>query len=288
LAQQEKQTVEYFPHYCSHKKTMFIIEGQYGSDAYVFWFKLLELLGKTAGHAYDCNQGYNWKFLVAWTSSKLSGAGNRLDEAFCAGLLDMLAELDAIDPKLWQNRVIWSENFVQGLKPLYSKRTTGLPAKPTIPARNQRCEAQTGTDTARNVVHVGNPVPEIDKGSKGSKESKEREPVPDSRREEFEEKFWRVYPARNGKKINKEGTYKRYLQKIKKEDREAFFAAVINYKNSELVQAGKGIKDPERFIANRDHPSYWEEWTEPEKKPTQQERFPLEQTPPCRKEFKRD
>jgi len=30
----DKHTVEYFPHYCSGKKTVFILERKYGNDGY--------------------------------------------------------------------------------------------------------------------------------------------------------------------------------------------------------------------------------------------------------------
>jgi hypothetical protein len=36
------------------------------------------------------------------------------------------------------------------------------------------------------------------------------------------------------------------------------------YADSENVTRGIGIKDPHRFISNRDNLEYWKEWIEPE------------------------
>ena len=65
MARPKKQTIDYFPHSCTHGKTMFIIEQKYGNDGYAFWFKLLELLGDTAGHYIDLNDEATQEFLQA-------------------------------------------------------------------------------------------------------------------------------------------------------------------------------------------------------------------------------
>jgi hypothetical protein len=119
-----KLTVDYFPHMCTHKKTMFIIEQQFGNDGYAAWFKLLELLGASEGHYYDCRNADDWEFLLAKT---------RLTNDICEQLLSKLAKLQAIDQELWeQHRVIWSDNFVMNLEDLYKRRKINLPQKPSF------------------------------------------------------------------------------------------------------------------------------------------------------------
>ena len=49
MTRPKKQTVDYFPHSCNHKKTIYILEERYGNNGYSFWFKLLEMLGNTEG-----------------------------------------------------------------------------------------------------------------------------------------------------------------------------------------------------------------------------------------------
>ena len=48
MARPLKQTVDYFPHYVNHGKTLLIIENEYGNTGYAFWFKVIELLCTSA------------------------------------------------------------------------------------------------------------------------------------------------------------------------------------------------------------------------------------------------
>ena len=127
MARPKKQTVDYFPHFVNSRKTMFILESNFGNDGYAFWFKLLELLGMTEGHAYNCNNTADWEFLLAKT---------RVTEVTANNILQKLADLDAIDGELWKDRIVWSDNFVQNLLPLYSNRKTNLPKKPITTSGN--------------------------------------------------------------------------------------------------------------------------------------------------------
>ena len=66
MGRPRKQTVDYFPHFVStDSRTKFILEQSWGNDGYAFWFKLLELLGRSEGHYYDCTASANEKYLVA-------------------------------------------------------------------------------------------------------------------------------------------------------------------------------------------------------------------------------
>lgn len=127
MVRPRKQTVEYFPHQCLHKKTMFILEEKYGLTGYSFWFKLLELLGSTEGHVYDCRNPTDWEFLQAKT---------KLPEETCTEILDLLAKLDAIDKELWSIHVVWSQNFVDGLLPVYTNRRAVIPLRPSYLLEN--------------------------------------------------------------------------------------------------------------------------------------------------------
>ena len=124
MAGKPKETVNYFPHMCnaSEGRTLYIMEHKYGNDGYTFWFKLLELLGSTAGHAFDFSDRENWQFLVART---------RAPEEKARLMLKTLADVNAIDLDLFDIGIIWSDNFVEGLAQVYQKRTGEIPEKPT-------------------------------------------------------------------------------------------------------------------------------------------------------------
>jgi|GEM_PF-1402366 len=132
MSRQRKQTVDYFPHSCTHKTTMFILEQRYGNDGYAFWFKLLEMLGQAEGHYLDLNKPATWEFLQSKT---------HLSNGSCDEVLGLLARLEAIDPELWEQKVIWCQNFVDGISVVYRNRRVETPDRPYI-----YCKKPTDTD----------------------------------------------------------------------------------------------------------------------------------------------
>lgn len=153
MARPKKQKVDYFPHFVSSGRTIFILENEYGNDGYAFWFKLLEILGDSEGHYYDCNNKANWKFLLAKT---------HVDEVSAEKIINTLIELDKIDKELWEKRIIWVQNFVNNLSELYKKRATNLPTKPVLGTKtnnkdsfrgeNSDCEGVSTTETPQRIV----------------------------------------------------------------------------------------------------------------------------------------
>jgi hypothetical protein len=109
----DKNTVDYFPHYVNHGKTLFILENKFKSDGYMVWFKLLEILGKSDNHFIDCRNITDMEYLRA----KMPLIQSELEN-----ILNLLAELDAIHHELWENRIIWSGNFVKQIEDVYKRR----------------------------------------------------------------------------------------------------------------------------------------------------------------------
>jgi phage replication O-like protein O len=77
---------------------------------------------------------------------------------------------------------------------------------------------------------------------------------------EFFERFWKKYPARNGKKLGKQETLKYIMNQVKINELYLLDKALDNYINSPVVKNGYS-KDPKRFIKNRDWT--WRDWIEP-------------------------
>lgn len=123
MARPRKQTVDYFPHDCQHGKTMYILEQRFANDGYAFWFKLLETLGSSDGHCIKFNQDTETEFLAAKTHMTIDK---------CIEILDLLAKLNAIDPELWQERIIWSDNFIERISDVYRKRESETPFRPPV------------------------------------------------------------------------------------------------------------------------------------------------------------
>jgi uncharacterized protein YdaU (DUF1376 family) len=78
----------------------------------------------------------------------------------------------------------------------------------------------------------------------------------------FSEKWWHVYPSRNGKKVGKKESLL-YLKSMKLEngDRELLLKATQNYSTSKAALEGY-IKDPVRFLKKE----FWRDWVEPEER----------------------
>ena len=135
MARPTKKTIDYFPHYVNHHSTIFILESKFGNDGYAFWFKTLELLGDSEGMFYDCNNIAKWEFLLAKT---------HVNENIANEILNILANLEAIDKELWkQNRIIWCQNLVNNVQDAFKRRTLDMPKKPLMqietPSQDSLC-----------------------------------------------------------------------------------------------------------------------------------------------------
>lgn len=118
-----KNTVHYFPHFTRIGVTRRVLEAKYGNEGYAFWFKLLETLCTSDGHSFDFAHNLSRVDFLVFV---------HMDEGKALEILDLLAELEVIDPQLWQTkRVIWSQRLVDYLAPLYKKRT--IKEKPARP-----------------------------------------------------------------------------------------------------------------------------------------------------------
>jgi hypothetical protein len=73
------------------------------------------------------------------------------------------------------------------------------------------------------------------------------------------DKFWKLYPARNGKKIGN-GQCKKLFEKLSEGDQGLCIIAVENY-----AKRQEWPVDPIRFFKSKDYPDgLWKEWVEPE------------------------
>lgn len=132
MGRPRKQTVDYFPHFVrGDSKTKFILETRWGNDGYAFWFKLLELLGRSDGHCYDCSVPGNKLYLLSLA---------KVSEEIADEILETLADLGKIDRELWkEHKLIWCQRLVDNLQQVYAKRTVQIPCKPfTEPPQEEK------------------------------------------------------------------------------------------------------------------------------------------------------
>lgn len=126
----KSDTVVYFPHYAnasSSGDTVKVLQSRFGNDGYAFWFKLLEKLASADGHYLDCRNPRRWQVLLADMG---------VDDKTGVEIMVLLVEMEAIDKELWESKVIWCQNLVDNLAPVYQNRKRERPQKPVITGEN--------------------------------------------------------------------------------------------------------------------------------------------------------
>lgn len=159
MARPKRMTVDYFPHYVKGGKTLYILENRFGNDGYAFWFKVLEILGESEGHYYDCSDISNWEYLLAKT---------RVTDTQARDILKVLVNLNKIDTELWKkHKVIWCDNFVKNVTDVYRTRSTDVPTKPVF--SSEKPEKAEKTEIKEDVFSEKTPVKEVISASENPK-----------------------------------------------------------------------------------------------------------------------
>lgn len=179
MARPTKRTVDYFPHIISQSQALFLLEKSWGNDGYVFYHKLQERLGATNNHYIKLENDEDELYFIANTST---------DKDLAFKMLDTLAKINWIDKELWENnKIIWSDEFLENIKDAYKKRKAEVPTKPSF-RRN---------DTTINEVSVGiKPVSVVNNTQTKVKEIKQNKSNSDEiKSSEFYQMFKDKYPS---------------------------------------------------------------------------------------------
>lgn len=208
MARPQKAVVDYFPHTVKHGKTMLALESRYGNDGYAFWFKLLELLGETEGHIYDCNNFANVEYMLAKT---------RIQEVIAYEMLDLLAKLGSIDPELWSKKMIWCDNFIEGIKDAYKRRKIELPQKPSLcmqkPLTEELMYAETPVNEDKCIQDVcENPQSKVNK-TKLNKTKKDNNPCVKNLIDFYHDTFFQKFNVKPDVNYAKDGSIIKVLLK---------------------------------------------------------------------------
>lgn len=123
MTRPRKANVDYFPHDCTHGKTIFILESKFGNDGYAVWFKILERLGNADGHFIDLRDLSSFLHLAAYC---------RISQEYLIEIVDTLADLGAIDRELWRNKVLFSGGLIERITDAYRKRLLNLPTREKV------------------------------------------------------------------------------------------------------------------------------------------------------------
>lgn len=222
-----KKGVDYFSHDCdaSGKPTLYTIQERFGNDGYAFWFKLLEFLGQRENLSFDCNVKAEWLYFVA--KAKVS-------EQEAIDILDTLASIDAIDPELWKQKIVWSDNFLERVRDVYKKRGTTPPTKPIVVVENPHIVDEP-VDEPLNIVGSGEdilPTPPEEPAKPKRKGKKSTEEI-EADKVKYAE-LVRMKPSE----------YETLIKSLGKDATEKAIQILDNYKGSK----GKSYKDDYRAI----------------------------------------
>lgn len=160
---------------------MFILQNEFGNDGYAFWYKLKELLCCSNGHVYDYNNPATWRLLLAKTN---------VSEVIAKKILNVLADISAIDKDLFEHKIIWMQSLVDDLEILYVRRQGDSAPKKPIIANKNGVIVDINQDNADNNTQ--------------SKEKKtiEKNNIYAQNDQDYEqafEQFWSAYPKKKSK-----------------------------------------------------------------------------------------
>lgn len=277
MARPKKIGLDYFPHDsdASNDEKLEPLEALFGNDGYAVYFKLLERIYR-AGGALDMTS----PDMIVTLAKKcnLSHDRERFEQIFSKCLSIGLFDLKIFE----QKKLLTSTGIKKRVKAVMGKRLknrtnkggvseAGTPQKhdnkPAIRGEikgNKRKENKTKEKETIPRAPVSDvPVLERKETPRLSKGTAEQDMA-------FRE-FWEAYPARNGKKLEEQETFRRFCL-IPAEDWPIVIQAATHYAESEQVKDGVGIKDPKNFLGNQvTEKGFWREWIEGEKSPADDE-----------------
>ena len=121
MARPKKHTVDYFPHDCHHSKEVEILINLYGNVGYAFYYRLMEVFGKTHNYTIDCSNTISINYLSAQTGT---------DIKTMTEMIEFFVDLNVLDQEIWENeKHLWCQDFVNSIEDVYDKRKEPVPNK---------------------------------------------------------------------------------------------------------------------------------------------------------------
>lgn len=260
MSRPKKDGLDYFPHDCdaSHDEKIEAICALYGKHVgYSIVFRLYERIYRAGG---------SLNVSAAETMQILSRNYAEMDTETFKKFISSCLNLGIFDKNEYENNhLLTSDGIKRRVKPIIYKRE-----KMAKMYQNQVSASETLPETTQETISE-TPQSKV-------KESKVKE------KKLLFEKFWQLYPLRNGKKLLKADAEEFFVKEIKDEEFDLLLKAVGNYAVSRTVTDGY-VKDAIRFLRK----DYWKSWIEAEI-PSHKKETPLkcayDNNRPCYKDCK--
>ena len=113
MARPERNKVDYFPFLCEEGEKMFYLEQTYGNDGFATFVKILRELARKDYHYINLSEQSSRMFLAAKC---------RITIDLLELIITDLVMLGKFDKKLWDNKIIWCQDFIDNIQDAYKKR----------------------------------------------------------------------------------------------------------------------------------------------------------------------
>lgn len=155
MPKKQSDTTSYFPHPAETPQVLGMLQSKFNHKAYVLWYRLREVLCRSEGHFYNARESLSYSYL-----SSLIG----IEPETMTQMLDLMAGWNVIDPKLWEQKIIWWQDLVDDFSDVYLKRKRSSPEAPQVdsisnqlepkskqPARQSRLEQSKSEESKANL-----------------------------------------------------------------------------------------------------------------------------------------
>ena len=124
MSRPESKNVFYFPHYTKSNSELDLIEHRHGSEGYRAYFRLLEQVA---------NADYHELSLKTDDDIDMFDIGMKCKKEVVDDVIRILANKGKIDKEFLENeKIIWMQDFVETLKPVYVNRRKKMPQKGVV------------------------------------------------------------------------------------------------------------------------------------------------------------
>ena len=121
MSRPESKKVFYFPHYTKSTIELDLIEHKYNSEGYKAYYRLQEMVADADYHRLS---------LATQDEKDMFDLGMNCKQEVVDDVIRILLDRGRINRELWEKEsVIWMQDFVDTLKPVYVNRRKPLPDK---------------------------------------------------------------------------------------------------------------------------------------------------------------
>ena len=120
----QSRNVPYFPHFTEPSNELIFLEQKHGAEGYRAYFRLLEQVA---------NADYHELSLKTDDDIDMFDIGMKCEKEVVDDVIRILANKGKIDKEYLENeKIIWMQDFVETLKPVYVNRRKKMPQKGVV------------------------------------------------------------------------------------------------------------------------------------------------------------